>query len=253
VFGPYPAATDIEGSFEIGPETHGLDFVPGMFVVVTGDTTGIAKELVLGDVTFDGLDADADAAFGRAPAGSWLYVEVGQPGTDNFTGFGGIEADENGDWYADFGAEDFDVAADMGGTVHLTDEDGDTTRAGIAAQDGPRYEFRGFFRPVDNRPTVNQVKAGQAVPVKFSLGGDFGLDVLEQGSPSVGLLACGSPELDPLEWTASASNSGLTYDRAADQYTYVWKTSKSLAGTCQRLTLVFDDGSVATADFKFKK
>ena len=34
-------------------------------------------------------------------------------------------------------------------------------RAGIAAPTGPAYAFSGFFRPVDSRPIVNQVKAGQ--------------------------------------------------------------------------------------------
>ena len=33
------------------------------------------------------------------------------------------------------------------------------------------FSFTGFFTPVDNLPVVNQVKAGQAVPLKFSLDG----------------------------------------------------------------------------------
>src|SRR5438445_3582384 len=39
------------------------------------------------------------------------------------------------------------------------------------------YSFSGFFAPVDNPPTFNRVKAGTAVPVKFSLGGDQGLNI----------------------------------------------------------------------------
>jgi hypothetical protein len=35
-----------------------------------------------------------------------------------------------------------------------------------------RYTFTGFFSPVDNPPTVNVAKAGSAIPVKFSLGGN---------------------------------------------------------------------------------
>lgn len=31
------------------------------------------------------------------------------------------------------------------------------------------YDFAGFFRPVNGLPVVNEVRAGQAVPVKFSL------------------------------------------------------------------------------------
>jgi hypothetical protein len=31
----------------------------------------------------------------------------------------------------------------------------------------PSYAWNGFFQPMDNPPTVNTVKAGSAVPVKF--------------------------------------------------------------------------------------
>lgn len=37
---------------------------------------------------------------------------------------------------------------------------------------GPRGVFTGFFAPVASPPAVNCVKAGQAIPVKFSLNGD---------------------------------------------------------------------------------
>jgi hypothetical protein len=253
LFGPYSTPTDAEGSFEIGPATHHLDLVPGMHVVVTGETTGITKELTLSELTMDSLDAETDTASGTAPAGSELAVEAGLPESEEFFCCLWTQADESGNWLVDFGAEGFDITSDMGATAHLSDQDGDTTRAGIPAPEGPHYDFGGFFRPVDNRPTVNVGKAGQAVPVKFSLGGDFGLDVLAPGSPTVGAFACGSPALDPLEWTASSSESGLSYDPASGQYTYVWKTSKSWAGSCQRLTLVFNDGTVQMADFKFTR
>ena len=45
--------------------------------------------------------------------------------------------------------------------------------------------FTGFLQPVDNPPTVNTVKAGSAVPIKFSLGGNRGLAILAPGSPVV--------------------------------------------------------------------
>jgi hypothetical protein len=40
------------------------------------------------------------------------------------------------------------------------------------------YNFSGFFQPVDNLPTLNIAKAGSAIPVKFSLGGDQGSEHL---------------------------------------------------------------------------
>jgi hypothetical protein len=113
------------------------------------------------------------------------------------------------------------------------------------------YPFSGFFAPVDNRPTLNTVNAGSAVPVKFSLGGDLGLDVLVAGSPKSHTIECGSdPETDPIEQTATASNSGLSYDADNDQYVYVWKTDKAWQGTCRQLVVQLDDGSVHRANFK---
>ncbi len=45
------------------------------------------------------------------------------------------------------------------------------------------WGFTGFFSPIDNLPAINSMKAGAAVPVKFSLGGDQGLDIFALGSP----------------------------------------------------------------------
>ena len=43
------------------------------------------------------------------------------------------------------------------------------------------YDFDGFYRPVDMNSSSNSVKAGSAVPIKFSLDGDQGLDILAAG------------------------------------------------------------------------
>lgn len=123
----------------------------------------------------------------------------------------------------------------------------------------PAYDFGGFYSPVDNLPTFNKAKAGSAIPVKFSLGGDRGLDVFAKDatgnatSPTSGALACDSTaELDPIETTVSAGSSGLSYDAASDRYTYVWRTQKGWTG-CRQLVVKFDDGTVERANFKFVK
>ncbi len=51
----------------------------------------------------------------------------------------------------------------------------------------------------------------------------------------------------------SASHSFLTYDAAADQYTYTWKTDKGWAGKCMELHLGLKDGSDQYAKFQFTK
>jgi Concanavalin A-like lectin/glucanases superfamily len=116
------------------------------------------------------------------------------------------------------------------------------------------YPFRGFLAPVDNEPALNVTKAGSAIPVKFSLGGNRGLGILTAGSPSSQVIACDtSAPADDVETTVTSGASGLQYDPVTDVYTYVWKTDKAWASSCRRLSLRLDDGTVHTASFQFKK
>jgi hypothetical protein len=117
---------------------------------------------------------------------------------------------------------------------------------------GPTYHFGGFQQPVDARPTLNQMKAGGAVPVKFGLGGNQGLSIFAAGYPKSQAIACDAGDVDGIETTVTAGGSSLTYDSVSDTYSYVWKTDKAWAGTCRQLVLAFADGSVQRANFKFK-
>ena len=115
------------------------------------------------------------------------------------------------------------------------------------------FNFTGFFQPVDNLPTLNSVKAGQAIPVKVSLGGDQGLNIFAAGYPKSEPITCGSNVLvDGIEQTVTAGSSSLSYNAGNDQYTYVWKTQKSWANTCRQLVLKFIDGTTQRANFQFK-
>jgi FG-GAP repeat protein len=115
------------------------------------------------------------------------------------------------------------------------------------------FNFSGFFPPVDSPPAVNVVNAGRAIPVKFSLSGDQGLDIFAEGFPVSQQIACGdgAPESE-IEQTVTAGGSSLSYDVESDTYTYVWKTEDSWAGTCRQLILRLNDGSERVAYFKFK-
>jgi hypothetical protein len=115
------------------------------------------------------------------------------------------------------------------------------------------YRWSGFFQPIDNLPTVNSVKAGQAIPVKFSLGGDYGLNIFAQGYPKSQQVACdsGAP-IDDIEQTVTAGSSSLSYDPTTGQYNYTWKTDKSWAGSCRLLVVRLSDGTEHTASFTFK-
>jgi hypothetical protein len=59
--------------------------------------------------------------------------------------------------------------------VEASDEAGNAASASVTYS--VIYDFDGFFNPVDNPDVLNRVKAGSAIPVKFSLGGDQGLDI----------------------------------------------------------------------------
>jgi uncharacterized protein len=115
------------------------------------------------------------------------------------------------------------------------------------------YPFSGFFQPVDNLPALNLLKAGSAVPVKFSLDGNQSLDIFAAGYPKSEKIVCdSSASLDSIEVTATAGYSSLSYDALTDTYTYVWKTTKAWAGTCRQLIVRLNDGLYYRANFEFK-
>ena len=119
------------------------------------------------------------------------------------------------------------------------------------------YDFHGFFSPVDNLPTINSVKAGSAVPIKFDLGGNQGLAIFATGYPASVQISCtSSSPIDAIEQTVTAGGSTLSYDATVNapigQYVYVWKTSKSWAGTCRRLDVTLADGTTHSANFLLK-
>ena len=112
------------------------------------------------------------------------------------------------------------------------------------------YPFTGFKPPVANPTVFNPVKAGQAVPIKFSLGGDRGLRILKP-LPSSRSIGCTS-EPPSARLAFPAGNSGLQYDAASDTYTWVWKTDAAWKGSCRMLTVALDDDTTHEALFAFK-
>ena len=75
---------------------------------------------------------------------------------------------------------------------------------------------------------LSVVKAGQAIPVKFSLHGNQGLTIFATGYPVSQPISCSTnAPLNGVQQTVTAGGSSLTYDPSAEQYTYVWKTDKS--------------------------
>ncbi len=136
-----------------------------------------------------------------------------------------------------------------------------TDNAGNQAQPRSRSYtvFASWSGPVDAPPAVNTVKAGAGVPVVFGLQGNRSLNIFDTGYPKSQSVACdtwtGDP-IDPIESTVSTPG-GLSYNATTDQYTYVWKTTKTWTG-CRQLILRFAPdvpnygGAQAVFNFKFK-
>lgn len=105
---------------------------------------------------------------------------------------------------------------------------------------------------MDGAGTLNVLKAGKAVPIRFSLGGNRGLNIL-QGAATSAVIACGNGPTDAIEETAATPMAGLRYEPAANQYVYVWPTDKAWALTCRRVTLTLNDGTTHSAIFQLTK
>jgi hypothetical protein len=118
------------------------------------------------------------------------------------------------------------------------------------------FAFAGFFAPVVNPPTLNVVKAGSGVPVRFGLGGNYGLAIFAAGYPQVQAVACepkAATHTIAAKDTLRLSSSALSYDQKTGRYTYAWATAKNWANSCRRLDLKLSDGSIHSALFKLTK
>jgi len=136
-------------------------------------------------------------------------------------------------------------AADNAGNIGIANANYTVSNGG--------YNFTGFFQRVDNLPILNEVKAGSSIPVKFSLGGNFGLNIFAAGYPASGMITCNSSTpADVIEETVNAGGNSLTYDAASNRYHYVWKTDKSWKGQCRMLIVKLNDGNTYFAQFRFK-
>jgi fibronectin type 3 domain-containing protein len=136
-------------------------------------------------------------------------------------------------------------------TVTATDKAGNTATKTVGYR--VLFDFEGFFPPVENRPEVNLVTAGRTIPVKFSLDGNQGREVIADGYPRSGRMTCGSgAEVEVTEPTRSPGRQRIRYKPHRDFYVYRWKTEKSWAGTCRQFVLKLVDGSVQRADFQFR-
>jgi len=180
---------------------------------------------------------------GQAPDAAYSYVYLGQAQTlDQVFVNAPMRASLDQFRIAHINS---DFPADYAGDVARGTSDHDPNVAAFTLQ----FPFSGFFSPVKAAPALNAAKAGQTIPVKFSLDGSRGLDIFAQ-APVVTPVACS--DLAPSGATVAATGK-LRYDAGADQYIYTWQTDKAWTGGCAKLSFLLVDGTRHSAYFDFRK
>jgi hypothetical protein len=104
---------------------------------------------------------------------------------------------------------------------------------------------------VDNLPLLNKAKPGKTIPIRFSLGGDKGLDIFARDYPNSAEMLCdSSAPVDGIEETVTGKG-GLSYNASTDTYEYAWATSSTWSG-CRQFVMKLKDGTVQRANFIFR-
>jgi Tol biopolymer transport system component len=115
----------------------------------------------------------------------------------------------------------------------------------------PIYNFSGFYQPVDNLPTLNKTKPGKSIPIRFSLGGDHGLNIFASGYPKSEAIPCDSTStVDGIEETVTGKGD-LSYNASTGRYEYDWGTSSTWSG-CRQFVMKLRDGTTQRANFIFR-
>jgi len=231
--------------------------------LILGDLNAYAKEdpiTVLQSAGFTNLVAQFGGAeaYSYAFAGQWGYLDhalASQSLTSQVTGVTEwhINADEPSvlDYNTEFKTPNHVTSLYAPDQYRVSDHD--PIVVGLNLTPPQIYKFRGFLSPVENVPSLNKANAGSVVPLKFSLGGFRGLDVIVPTYPSSRQVACdGAPTRNGESLTSTVGNAILRYDASDDQYAYLWKTDKRWEGTCRQFIIRLRDGTEATALFSFR-
>jgi Tol biopolymer transport system component len=110
------------------------------------------------------------------------------------------------------------------------------------------YAFRGFDSPVSAAGSIDTAKAGDSVPLKFSLSGNQGLAAVTRTT---------SQPASCIDWSAlgaaTATQTKLSYSASLDRYLDVVATDASWKGSCRTLDLELADGTHHAVHVHFTK
>ena len=110
------------------------------------------------------------------------------------------------------------------------------------------YAFSGFDPPVSAGSSIGAARAGDSVPLKFSLSGNQGLGVVTQTTwqPS----SC-------TDWSAlglpTAAQARLSYGSSTDRYVDLVATDSSWKGSCRTVDVWLTDGTRHSVHVHFTK
>jgi hypothetical protein len=241
--GDVPAGEQIDTS-TVGEHT---------FTVTATDAAGNEREVTHNYVVLDGTAPTVDL---RTPGANAVYgqgdvvtADYDCADEDGGSGLASCLGD-----VPDGARIDTATVGDHTFTVRAVDAAGNASSRSVTYRVEERFafDFEGFFWPVRNRPRVNVVRAGWLVPIRFSLDGWQGRDVIADGYPRSREIRCGSTaDLDGGERTRAAGRWRLRYRPRRDLYVYLWKTDRDWAGECRQFILKLADGSYHRADFRF--
>ena len=227
-------------------ELNGLIDVANNNLIADAATSGGIAHGTSGNIVGNGgigfIETIDILSFGIAPNGGPTWTAALVPGSPAInSGNNSLAVDENNNpLTTDQRGPGFPRI--VGGTVDIG-----------AFETASMYSFSGFLQPVENLPIVNLATGGSSIPVKFSLGGNHGLNIFAAGYPGSTQVACDSSEPSAtIDETSTAGASSLTYDPVTDQYKYIWKTERTWRGSCRLLVVRLNDGAEHTAKFKFR-
>lgn len=115
------------------------------------------------------------------------------------------------------------------------------------------YTFGGFLAPIRAGTALTAADAGSTIPVRFSLGGDQGMQIFLAGFPASRPVSCTTGEvLGGFTPARHPGGSALGYGRGNRVYNFGWKTELAWAGSCRELVLRFQDETQETFVVDFR-
>ncbi len=131
----------------------------------------------------------------------------------------------------------------------VTDAAGNSASAGASYR--VVYGFVGFSSPLQNPPTLNVLKAGRSVPVRWRLVDAQGAPVSNLGTAAIGTTAIACPSAVENRISVYGGANSQLQNLGNGYYQLDWAAAVGYRATCRRLNLDLGDGQAHPAQFKF--